>query len=108
MSTTYTWSIQALDRTTIDGIVYGVRYAVDAIHEVSVDEVISTTEIGYVSLEAPAEGTAVVPYSALTPEIVIGWAKSVLGAEHIEALEARLQVQLDEQAAPTKASGLPW
>ena len=59
-------------------------------------------------LEAPAEGDAVIPYAELTEEVVVGWTKDALGAEQIEAIEARLQTELDEQAAPTKATGTPW
>ena len=44
-------------------------------------------------------------YADLTAEIVIGW---VQGKLDVPAIEAALQVQLDEQAAPSKAAGVPW
>ena len=103
MSTTYTWSINTLERTTADGIVYNVHFTVAA-----ADETYSFSAYGNVPLEAPAEGDAVVPYAELTEEVVVGWTKDALGAEQIEAIEARLQTELDEQAAPTKATGTPW
>jgi len=103
MSTTYAWSINTLERTTADGIVYNVHFTVAA-----ADETYSSSAYGNVPLEAPAEGDAVVPYAELTEEVVVGWTKDALGAEQIEALEARLQTELDEQAAPTKATGTPW
>ena len=103
MATTYTYSINTLERTTADGIVYSVAFTVAA-----ADETYSFTAYGTVPLAAPAEGDPVIPYADLTPELVLGWTKDALGAEQIEALEARLQVELDEQAAPTKAAGVPW
>ena len=103
MSTTYTWSIDTLERTTADGIVYNVRFTVAA-----ADGTYSSSAYGNVPLEAPAEGDAVIPYDNLTEEVVLGWTRDALGAEQIEPLEARLQTELDEQAAPTKATGTPW
>jgi len=38
-------------------------------------------------------------------ELVIGW---VQGKLDVPAIETALQAQLDEQAAPTKAAGVPW
>ena len=46
-----------------------------------------------------------VDYADLTPEIVIGWVQDKLD---VPAMEAALQTQLDEQAAPTKTAGVPW
>lgn len=103
MSTTYTWSINTLERTTADGIVYNVHFTVAV-----ADETYSSSAYGDVPLEAPAEGDAVIPYDNLTEEVVLGWTRDALGAEQIEPLEARLQTELDEQAAPTKAAGTPW
>jgi hypothetical protein len=103
MSTTYAWSINTLERTTADGIVYNVHFTVAA-----ADETYSSSAYGNVPLEAPAEGNTVIPYGNLTEEVVLGWTRDALGAEQIEALEARLQTELDEQAAATKAAGLPW
>ena len=103
MATTYTYSINTLERTTADGIVYNVHFSVAA-----ANETYSSSAYGTVPLAAPAEGDTVIPYAELTEEVVLGWTKDALGAEQVEALEARLQVQLDEQAAPTKATGKPW
>ena len=103
MSTTYTYTINTLERTTADGIVYSVHFGVTA-----ANETYSSSAYGNVPLAAPAEGDPVIPYADLTEEVVLGWTKDALGTEQVEALEARLQTELDEQAAPTKAAGLPW
>ena len=98
MTTTYTWTIANLERTTADGIVFTVHYTVAAN-----DGTYNSSAYGSIGLEPP-EGN-VIPYADLTPEIVIGWVQSKLD---VPAVEAALQAQLDEQTAPTKAAGVPW
>jgi len=49
-----------------------------------------------------------VPYSEITEEMVVQWVKDALTEEKVEQIEEALQNQLDEQAAPTKAAGVPW
>ena len=103
MSTTTTWSVSQLDRHTADGIVYTAHYRVDA-----ADGTYTSGAYGSIAFEAPAEGDTVVPYADLTEAIVIGWIKDVLGTEKVDEVEAALQAQIDEQHAPTTASGTPW
>ena len=103
MSTTITWSVSQLDRHTADGIVYTAHYRVDA-----ADGTYTSGAYGSIAFEAPAEGDTVVPYADLTEAIVIGWIKDVLGTEKVDEVEAALQAQIDEQHAPTTASGTPW
>lgn len=97
-ATTYTWAIASCERTTADGIVYVVHWTVAAN-----DGTYASSAYGSIGLEQP-EGD-VIPYADLTPEIVIGWTQDKLD---VPAIEAALQSQLDEQAAPTKAAGVPW
>ena len=98
MTTTYTWAIAQLERHTADGIVIVVHYTVAAN-----DGTYVSSAYGSIGLEQP-EGD-VIPYADLTPELVIGWVQAKLD---VPAILAALQVQLDEQAAPTKAAGVPW
>ena len=102
MTTTFSWAIASCDRTTADGIVFTVHYTVAAN-----DGTYSSSAYGSIGLEQP-EGD-VIPYADLTPELVIGWVQDKLGGdEKVAEIEAALQAQLDEQAAPTKAAGVPW
>ena len=102
MTTTYTWAIANLERHTADGIVFTVHYTVAAN-----DGTYASSAYGSIGLEQP-EGN-VIKYSDLTPELVIGWVQDKLGGdEKVAEIEAALQAQLDEQAAPTKAAGVPW
>jgi len=58
-------------------------------------------------LEQP-EGDAI-PYSDLTPEIVIGWVQDKLGGTRkVDEIQAALQAQIDQQRTPTTAQGMPW
>ena len=100
--TVFTWGIANLQRTVADGIVYTVHYTVDA-----KDETYSAGAYGSIGLEPPAPDDTI-PYNALFPELCVEWVKQKLGTEQVEAIEAALQGQLDEQRQPTKAAGLPW
>jgi hypothetical protein len=95
---TYTWAIANLERHTADGIVFSVHYTVAAN-----DGAYASSAYGSIGLEHPEDN--IIPYADLTPEIVIGWTQDRLD---VPAIEAALQAQLDEQAAPTKAAGVPW
>jgi len=102
MTTAFNWDIAQLERTTADGIVYTAHYTVAAN-----DGTYSASAYGSIGFEAPKDN--IIPFADLTPEIVIGWVQEKLGGDDkIEEIEAALQVQLDQQAAPTKAQGVPW
>ena len=100
MATTNTWKIAQLDRETADGYVFTAHYTVEAS-----DETYKSGAYGSIGFEKP---DTLVAYAELTEEVVIGWVKDQLTAEKVTEVEAALQAQLDEQAAPTKASGTPW
>ena len=53
--------------------------------------------------DSSAEGF--VAYDALTEETVIGWVQATMD---VEAMEAGLDAQLAEMAAPTSVAGTPW
>lgn len=102
MATTLTWNIAQLERHAADGIVFTAHYTVDAN-----DGTYSAGAYGSIGFEAPEEN--IIPFADLTPEIVINWVQEKLGGEEkVEEIEAALQAQIDEQHAPSKASGLPW
>ena len=98
MTTTFTWAIASCERTTADGIVFTAHWTLAA-----TDGTYTSTAYGSIGLEQP-EGD-IIPYADLTPEIVVFWVQEKLD---VPAILAALQAQLDEQAAPTKAAGVPW
>ena len=101
MATTFTWAVSQLDRETADGYVFTAHYTVNA-----ANDTYSAGAYGSVGLDRP---DTLVPFASLTEEQVIGWVQEKLGgAEKVTEIQDALQAQLDEQAAPTKASGVPW
>jgi hypothetical protein len=99
--TQYQWHIAQLERETADGYVFTAHYTVDAS-----DGTYSAGAYGSIGFERPEDD--MIPFADLTEEIVIGWVKDKFGDEKVAEVEAALQSQLDEQRAPSKASGLPW
>ncbi len=103
-TTTFTWTVNTLERTVADGIVSVVHYSVKAS-----DGTYASGAYGSINLDAPAEGDDVIAYSDLTETTCIGWAQAALGgAEKVAEIQAALQSQIDEQRTPTKGSGTPW
>jgi hypothetical protein len=101
MATTTTWDIAQLDRETKDGFVYTAHYTLNA-----TDGTYNAGAYGSVGFERPE---TLVAYADLTKDTVIGWVKEAVGgADKVAEIEAALQARLDEQKAPTKASGTPW
>jgi hypothetical protein len=98
--TTFTWAIANLERETADGFVFTAHYTVNAN-----DGTYSSGAYGSLGFERPDN---LIPFSELTEEVVVGWVKEHFGAEKVAEIEAALQAQIDEQRAPSKASGVPW
>ena len=104
MATTFTWSVNTLDRTVETGIVTCVHYSVEATDETNTKGI-----YGSVALEAPAEGDTIIPYADLTETGVLEWAKTALGGdEKVTKMQAYLQNQLDAITNPVNDSGIPW
>jgi hypothetical protein len=102
ITTEFAWGIANLERHTADGIIFTVHYTVAAN-----DGTYSSSAYGSIGLEQP-EGN-VIPYSDLTPELVIGWVQDKLGGpEKVAEIQSALQAQIDQQRTPTTATGMPW
>ena len=103
MATAFTWDIAQLERTTVGGIVCTCHYTIAA-----TDGIYSASAYGSIGLEKP-DPDNISPFAELTKDLVIGWVQEKLGGdEKVKEIEAALQAQLDEQAAPTKVQGVPW
>jgi hypothetical protein len=98
--TTFTWAIANLERETADGYVFTAHYTVNAN-----DGTYSSGAYGSLGFERPDN---LIPFSKLTEATVVGWVKEHFGAEKVAEIEAALQAQIDEQRAPSKATGVPW
>jgi hypothetical protein len=102
METVFNWRVANLERETAEGVVLTVHYTISA-----EDGTYSSGAYGSIGLEPPDKET-MIPFAQLTEEIVVGWVKEKLTEEKVEEIEAALQAQLDEQHAPSRASGVPW
>lgn len=92
-----TWTIDNLDRQTSDGLVTTCHWRVSA-----VDGEHSAGAYGSVGFQ---RGDDFTPFEQLSEAQVIGWVKSQLDVEQIEAALAQI---IAEQKNPTKVSGTPW
>tara|TARA_A100001201_G_scaffold1147_1_gene2927 strand:+ start:5660 stop:6019 length:360 start_codon:yes stop_codon:yes gene_type:complete len=118
MSITITWSVKTLERTTANGAVNTVHYTVNG-----TDGTYTGGAYGSVNLT----GDVTIPYADLTEETCIGWVKNALGQEMpaedaegnpisdadrtaaaVSQIETAITNQINEQAAPTRATGTPW
>ena len=97
--TTYTWAIANLERNTSDGKVIVAHYTVSA-----KNDTYSAGAYGSLGFDGEIE----TPFSELTEQQIVGWVLDSLGEEKVEEICVALQNQLDEQATPTTAAGLPW
>lgn len=102
MATTIAWNISTLERVTATGEIQTVHYTVDA-----EDGTYRAGAYGSVGLD-PADPDGMVPYADVTKEQVIQWLHAKLGEEAVANVETVLQAQIDEQHAPSKATGVPW
>jgi len=103
MTTAFTWDIAQLERNCADGVVFTAHYTIAA-----TDGIYSASAYGSIGLEQP-DPDNIIPFAELTKNLVIGWVQDKLGGqEKVDEISAALQAQLDEQAAPTKAQGVPW
>ena len=91
------WTIDNLDRQTSDGLVITAHWRVNA-----VDGEHTASAYGSVGFQ---RGDDFTPFEQLTEAQVIGWVKSQLDVEQIEAALAQI---IAEQKNPTKVSGTPW
>ena len=101
MATEFTWAIANLERETSDGYVFTAHYTVSA-----KDDTYYAGAYGSLGFARP-EGE-LIPFADLTESLVVQWIFDALGEEKVTSICEALQGQLDEQRAPSKASGLPW
>ena len=109
MPNTYTWDCRTVDTypshtdeqdpaNTESDVVYNVHWRVTG-----TDETHSATSIGTQTLET-ADLSGFTAFDSVTHENMITWTKAALGAERVTELEASLDSQIAELAAPTSVT----
>lgn len=101
---TITWTIDQLERRAADGAVIVAHWRCAAID----GELQSAAIAPQTFEEADPTAPGFVPFEALDEATVVGWVKAALGAEAVDALEARLIAEVDAQRTPAVVPGLPW
>ena len=100
---TKTWQVNTLQRELADGYVNKVIYRVNG-----EDGTYKFSATGEVDLPKP---DTLVPYGDLTEEVVLGWVKAKLDANKagtVAAIDATVEIGVNEQKTPSLVTGKPW
>ena len=95
-----TWTIAQLERNADDNGVVTAHWRVSA-----EDGEYSASSYGTCSWTPEPTTEGFVPFEDLTEAMVIEWVKDSLD---VEAIEAGLTAQIEDQKAPKTEVGLPW
>ena len=107
MANTYSWDCRTVDAypthtdengVTESQVVYNVHYRVTG-----TDGTHSATSIGTQTLET-ADLSGFTAFDAVTHENMIAWTQAALGAERVTELEASLDSQIADLAAPSSVT----
>lgn len=99
---TITWTISQLDRSLPDGTVLTAHWRCSGTDGAFIGSVYSSQTL---PAKDPSDPTFI-PYDDLTEAEVLNW---IWGAGvSKETTEAAVQAQIDVQANPTSATGVPW
>ena len=104
MSTTYTWTVTAMDCHTQEG---GHHNVVFTVHWTCVGAFNGFTGSVYSTCSVPAPTDSFTPYADLTQDQVLGW----IWANGVDkdATQIAVENQIKEQIAPTvQTPPLPW
>ena len=105
-----TWSVASLDSTKTVGSLSDV---VTTIHWTASDSetVGENTYTGYlygsVGL-ADADSSSFTAYADIKESDAVAWAKAVIGADEVTAIETSIAGQITEAKTPTTSTGVPW
>jgi hypothetical protein len=103
-TTTFTWSVNSMDRQLSNGAVQVVHWAVSAN-----DGTYSAGAYGSVGLDQPEDDADLTPYADLTQAWAVEAAQAKLGgADKVAEIHAALQTQINVQRTPVSGSGVPW
>ena len=100
MAITYTWTIPTVESSTQNGGIHTIHWrctGVDGDH--------SCSNYGTTSHTPDASAAGFIAYADVTEANAIAWAQ---GALDKDSIEANIKVDVDNQKAPTSASGQPW
>ncbi len=114
MAITNTWSINDMQRTDSDGVVFLVYWSMVAASDGTPSY--TASEGGKLRCEGDPSEPGFIPYADLTEDDVLGWVYDSLIVGDETAAEAKARVEADRDskvqkqidAAATTESGVPW
>ena len=98
--TTYKWTIAQLERNADDDGVVIAHY-----HVSKTDGDYRASSYGTCGFTPDPTSDDFVPFEDLTEALVIEWIK---GSLDVDAIEANLTAQIEDQKAPKVVAGVPW
>ena len=110
MAATFTWTIPTCEHVIADGGINVVHWRCTASETVGTGDdavVYSVASYGNQDLTYDASSSDFIAYASVTEDNVKSWIWAD-GNLDKNAIEANLQVGINNQKNPTEASGLPW
>ena len=103
------WTITTMDRELTQGdkadVVTTLHYDVTDSETVGDDTFSGRV---YVTIALAAPGDSFTPYSDITADTAVAWAKAALGDDAVASAEASVAAQIAEAKTPTTGTGVPW
>jgi len=104
MTTQINWAISQLDRNLPEQVVLTAHWRCTG-----TDGTFTGSVYGSQALPSNDPATpGFVPYEQITEELALQWLHEVMGTEQVTAHEVNVQGQINKQASPTSATGVPW
>ena len=104
MATTFTWSINNLERLSSND---GIRHAdwICAADETVGGKAFTARVSGKTHHTPDPSASDFIAFASVTEADVLGWVQAVVGKSDTET---KLQAMVDEKKTPTTATGVPW
>ena len=100
-----TWDVGSYDGTKTVGSLSDV---ITTVHWTASDADGDHTGSNYGSVGlAAADAGSFIALASVTKDNLIAWAKAVIGADEVTAIETRIAAQITESKTPTTFSGVP-
>ena len=105
-----TWNVVSLDSTktvgSLSDVVTSVHWTASDSETVG-EDTYTGSSYGSVSL-AEADSSSFTAYADIKESDAIAWAKAVLGADQVSAIETGIANEITEDKTPTTSTGVPW
>ena len=69
---------------------------------------IASSNLVILLISSEADSSSFTAYADIKASDAIAWAKAVLGADQVSAIETGIAAQITEAKTPTVTAGVPW